>query len=74
MAQPEEHFTAHSATACSIAACFLVCSYTLNTTFILVLWRRKRHPAPGLLPGEFHGQRSLADNSPWGHKESDATE
>ena len=27
-----------------------------------------------LLPGEFHGQRSLADYSPWGHRESDATE
>ena len=26
------------------------------------------------LPGEFHGQRSLADYSPWGHRESDMTE
>ena len=26
------------------------------------------------LPGEFHGQRSLADYSPWGCKESDVTE
>ena len=26
------------------------------------------------LPGEFHGQRSLAGYSPWGCKESDATE
>ena len=26
-----------------------------------------------LLPGEFHGQRSLAGNSPWGHKELDTT-
>ena len=26
------------------------------------------------LPGEFHGQRSLAGYSPWGHKESDMTE
>ena len=25
------------------------------------------------LPGEFHGQRSLAGNSPWDHKESDTT-
>ena len=25
-------------------------------------------------PGEFHGQRSLAGSSPWGHKESDSTE
>ena len=26
------------------------------------------------LPGKFHGQRSLADYSPWGHKESDTTD
>ena len=26
------------------------------------------------LPGEFHGQRSLVDYSPWGRKESDVTE
>ena len=25
-------------------------------------------------PGEFHGQRSLAGNSPWGCKEADMTE
>ena len=27
-----------------------------------------------ILPGEFHGQGSLAGYSPWGHKESDMTE
>ena len=27
-----------------------------------------------VLPGEFHGQRSLERESPWGHKESDTTE
>ena len=26
------------------------------------------------MPGEFHGQRSPANYSPWGHKESDTTE
>ena len=26
------------------------------------------------LPGEFHGQRSLADYSPWARKKSDPTE
>ena len=26
------------------------------------------------LAGEFHGQRSLAGYSPWGHKEQDTTE
>ena len=31
-------------------------------------WRRKWQPTPILLPGESHGQRSLASYSPWGHK------
>ena len=29
---------------------------------------------PVFLPRKFHGQRSLAGYSPWGHKESDMTE
>ena len=29
---------------------------------------------PVLLPGKFHGQRSLEGYSSWGHKESDTTE
>ena len=29
---------------------------------------------PVFSPGKFHGQRSLAGYSPWGHKESDMTE
>ena len=29
---------------------------------------------PVFLPGEFHGQRSLAGYSPWAHKKSDVTE
>ena len=37
-------------------------------------WRRARKPTPGFLPGESHGQRSLAGYSPQGHKESDTTE
>ena len=37
-------------------------------------WRRKHQPTPVILPGEFHGQRSLVGYSPWGHKESDTTE
>jgi len=36
--------------------------------------RRKWQPTPVFLPGESHGQRSLADYSPWGHKELDMTE
>ena len=30
---------------------------------------REWQPTPVFLPGEFHGQRSLAGYSPWGHKE-----
>ena len=37
-------------------------------------WRRAQQPTPVFLPGESHGQRSLAGYSPWGHKESDMTE
>ena len=37
-------------------------------------WRREWQPTPVFLPGEFHGQRSLAGYSLWGHKESDITE
>ena len=36
-------------------------------------WTRAQQPTPIFLPGESHGQRSLAGYSPWGHKESDTT-
>jgi len=39
-----------------------------------VSWRREWPPTPVFLPGEFHGQRSLAGYSPWDCKESDMTE
>jgi len=38
------------------------------------LGRRQWHPTPILLPGKFHGQRSLVGCSPWGCEESDTTE
>ena len=37
-------------------------------------WRRAWQPTPVFLPGESHGQRSLVDYSPWGHKELDTVE
>ena len=37
-------------------------------------WRRKWQPTPVFLPGESQGQSSLADYSPWSHKESDTNE
>ena len=36
--------------------------------------RRKSQPAPVFVPGVFHGQKSLAGYSPWGHKELDTIE
>ena len=40
----------------------------------MICWRRKWQPIPLFLPGESHGQRSLAGCSPRGHRESDTTE
>ena len=37
-------------------------------------WRREWQPTPEFLPGESHGQRSLAGYNLWGSKESDTTE
>ena len=39
-----------------------------------ILWRRAWQPTPVFLPGESHGQRSLAGYSPWGRSESDTSE
>ena len=37
-------------------------------------WRTEWLPTLVFLPGELHGQRSLAGYSPWGPTESDRTE
>ena len=37
-------------------------------------WRREWQLTPVFLPGESHGQRSLAGYSPWSSTESDTTE
>ena len=39
-----------------------------------ISWRWARQPTLVFLPGESHGQRSLAGYSLWGHKELDTTE
>ena len=39
-----------------------------------ISWRREWLPTPVFLPGEFHGQRSLAGYSPWEDEQSDTTE
>ena len=38
------------------------------------LLEKGKTAASVFLPGEFHGQRSLASFSPWGRKELDMTE
>ena len=35
---------------------------------------KEMQPAPVFLPGKSHGERSLADYSTWGRKESDRIE
>ena len=45
-----------------------------NSWFGKMPWRREWLHTPVLLPGEFHGQRSLEDYSPWDCRESDTTE
>ena len=46
----------------------------LNPWVRKILWRREQQSTPVFLPGEFHGQRSLAGYSPWGYTKSDMTE
>ena len=41
---------------------------------VKIPWRRKWESTPVFLPGQSHGQRSLAGYSPWGRKELDTTE
>ena len=51
-----------------------VMSMLFNMLSRLVIWRRRWHPTPVLLPGKPHGRRSLVGCSPWGCEESDTTE
>ena len=39
-----------------------------------ILWSRKWQPTPVFLPGESHGQRSLAGYNPWDCKKLDMSE
>ena len=39
-----------------------------GTQGVRIPWRRKWYPAPVVLPGKHHGQRSLAGCSPWSPK------
>ena len=47
---------------------------SVNSLVLSLLQRRQWQPTPVLLPGKFHGQRSLVGCSPWGREDSDTTE
>ena len=46
---------------------------TSNKSTHIKTWRRKWQPTQVFLPGESHGQKSLAGHSHWGRKELDTT-
>ena len=48
------------------SACLLYGRPRFNAWVGKIPWRREWQPTPVFLPGEFHGQRSLAGYSPWG--------
>ena len=72
----------------NVFVCICVCAYKLcfsnkngslhlhysfcfwKTVYLFYYWQ----PTPVFLPGEFHGQRSLAGYSPWHDKELETTE
>ena len=47
--------------------------FRFNPCVRKIPWRSAGHPTPVILPGESHGQRSLAGCSPQGRTESDTT-
>ena len=60
------------ATVCGVAR--VRCDLATTLLPLQFALEKEMQPTAGFLPGEFHGQRSLADCSPWGHRESDMTE
>ena len=57
--------------ACQCTKCM---RHEFNLWVGKIPWNRRRQSAPVFLPRKFHGQRSPADYSPWGCKESHTTE
>ena len=58
----------------SACHCLSCRRHLLDPCTVKIPWRRKWQPAVVFLPGKFSGQRSLAGYTPWGRKESDATD
>ena len=52
----------------------LLLSHFSRIRLYAIPWNRAWQTTPAFLPGEAHGQRSLAGHSAWGHTESDTTE
>ena len=63
--------TSHSVSLCQCRQCRRL---GFDPSVWNMPWRRKWQPTAVVLPGKFHGQRSLAGYSPSGLKESDTTE
>ena len=55
-------------------ACACQCRRCKRCGVRKIPWSREWQLTLVFLPGKSHRQRSLAGNSPWGHKESDTTE
>ena len=55
--------------ACQCRRCRRFWRLQFNPWVGKIPWRRAWHPTPVFLPGESHGQRSLAGYSPQGHQE-----
>ena len=67
-----------------VCVCLCLCAYICGASLIaqwvknlpaiqetwvrMIPWRRKWQPTPVFLPGESHGERSMAGYSPWGCK------
>ena len=57
----------------SACQCWRCKRYRFDPWVRKIPWRRKRQPTSVFLPGQSHGQRSLAGYSPCGGRESDMT-
>ena len=66
--QSPEDYSIHLCLFCCLTHRVIITIF-LNSIYMhsyTVLWRRQWRPTPVLLPGKFHGWRSLVGCSPWG--------